>query len=150
LNLEAASSDVSDNTLALFDKGVAALKEARMADQSLKDKQAKASPSSSDTWSSDASSTGASKGSSAGSNTGNTSSNKGSTTSTSKTNNASKTNKPSSNANTSKTTTRTDQRADTKDTIGVTAQDDLREHRALGELYQFGNNLGMTPLGAEA
>jgi hypothetical protein len=77
LTAEVASADVSENTVALFDKGVAALKEEQSAKQALAQKaRAKAVPS--------------------------------------------------------------------------TGQDQIREHKALGELYQFGKNLGMTPIGSDA
>jgi hypothetical protein len=126
LTAEAASVDVSDNTVALFDKGVAAIKEEQMAKQALAQKtQAKA-----DTSYSSANM------SSARANTG--------------TSSTGKTNKPRSNATTPKAgaSSPNDQRAAEAD-FG-TGQDQLREHKALGELFQFGKNLGMTPTGSEA
>jgi hypothetical protein len=35
-------------------------------------------------------------------------------------------------------------------TQGSASTDQIRDHKALGELYQFGQNLGMTPMGSEA
>lgn len=77
LSSEQTSPDVSDNTLAFFDKGIATLNEAKIANQALAVRQ------------------------------------------------------------------------DTAPSAGKSS-DAIRDHKALGELYQFGQNLGMTPMGSEA
>jgi hypothetical protein len=119
LSSEQTSTDVSDNTLALFDKGVAALNESKMAHQALGER----AKSTSDTSKAD------------------TSSNAQSGTSTKSTTN--KTNK-SNKSHTGSTATN-----DSMDSSSAPT-DPIRDHKALGELYQFGQNLGMTPSGAEA
>ncbi len=114
LTAEGASPDVSNNTLAFFDKGVAAAKEARMADEALYG----GSPH------------GVGGGPSSGSSSSTT---HGHATSGSSGTSSSGTSKPS-----------------TSTTAQRPGADEIRAHRALGDLYQFGRNLGTTETGTQA
>jgi hypothetical protein len=105
LTAEGATPDVSSNTLAFFDKGVAAAKEARTADDAI---YGGMSP------------RGVGGGPSSGSSHGH-----GGT--------------GSSKPDTSK-----------QSSSARAGSDEIRAHRALGDLYQFGRNLGTTQTGSEA
>jgi hypothetical protein len=108
LSVEGASPDVSNNTLAFFDKGVAAAKEARTATESIY-----SGPSSRGVGGGPSSS-----GSTSAHGHGSSSSNK-----------------PDSKQSSSSSRP---------------GADEIRAHRALGDLYQFGRNLGATETGTAA
>jgi hypothetical protein len=102
LSVEGASQDVSNNTLAFFDKGVAAAKEARTATESIYGRGGVGGgPSSS------------------GSSSGHSPSGSGSSSTS-------------------------------KQSASRPGADEIRAHRALGDLYQFGRNLGATETGTAA
>jgi hypothetical protein len=105
LTAEGATPDVSSNTLALFDKGVAAAKEARIADEALYGGTSPRGVGG-----------GPSSGSSHGHGTSGATKPEGS--------------KPS--------------------TAARPGADEIKAHRALGDLYQFGRNLGTTETGTQA
>jgi hypothetical protein len=106
LSAEGASPDVSNNTLAFFDKGVAAAKEARIATESIY--------------------SGSSRGTGGGPSSSGTSSGHG--------HSGSSTSKPDSKQSSS----------------SRPGAEEIRAHRALGDLYQFGRNLGATENGTAA
>jgi hypothetical protein len=100
LTAEGSTPDVSNNTLAFFDKGVAAIKEARTADESIYG---------------GTSSRGVGGGPSSGRSSGSS--------------------KPD---------------ASKQSSSSRPGADEIRAHRALGDLYQFGRNLGTTETGTAA
>jgi hypothetical protein len=108
LSAEGASSDVSNNTLAFYDKGVAAAKEARAAQDALPPHGATTAPAVG-----------------GGPSTGKTSAHGGQGSSTGR------------------------GQAGSYAALGQKA-DQIRAHRAVGDLYQFGRTLGATPTGTEA
>jgi hypothetical protein len=104
MSVEGATPDVSNNTLAFFDKGTAAIKEARKADESIYGGMS-------------------SQGVGGGPSSGHGSSGSSSTS------------KPDASKHA---------------TTARPGADEIRAHRALGELYQFGRNLGTTETGTQA
>jgi len=123
LSSEQSSADVSDNTLAFFDKGIAALNEEKIASQALAMH----------------SETSSSSGMTSPGSTPSTSSGKAGASSTGKT-----------GSSTGKSSSASSQHGADWSTQGSASTDQIRDHKALGELYQFGQNLGMTPMGSEA
>jgi hypothetical protein len=138
LSSEQVSADVSDNTLAFFDKGLAALSEAKIAGQALA-LRSETSP---------YGTTSSAKGSSGSGKTG-ASGKTGSSTSPSGTSSSTS---PSGAGKSSTARSNAPSQRGTEDwsTQGSASPDQIRDHKALGELYQFGQNLGMTPMGSEA
>jgi hypothetical protein len=118
LSAEGASPDMSNNTLAFFDKGIAAAREARIGQAALHGY----GPSS-------RSSTSQSSGAVGGG-----PSSTGSTSGTPK----------------SGTTQGTTKTTPSKQAATRPGAEEIRAHRALGDLYQFGRNLGATQTGTEA
>lgn len=127
LSSEQASADVSDNTLAFFDKGLAALNEGKIASQALAMRSETSSPSGMTT-----------------SGTGKTS------TSTGKTSSGTVKSGTSSTKSSAPSGSSSQRGGEDWSTQGSASTDQIRDHKALGELYQFGQNLGMTPMGSEA
>lgn len=131
LSSEQSSADVSDNTLAFFDKGIAALNEAKIASQALATRRQTSSRSGMTTSGSPAS-------------TGKTTSGSG------KTSSGTVTSSTGSTKSTAQSGSSSQPGGEDWSTQGSASTDQIRDHKALGELYQFGQNLGMTPMGSEA